>query len=49
MKFQITDPEIQNKFIFMQIDINIDSLQIVFYLVLQYKKIQMLYFIQQTD
>ena len=33
----------------MQIDINIDSLQIVFYLVLQYKKIQMLYFIQQTD
>ena len=33
----------------MWIDINIDSLQIVFYLVLQYKKIQMLYFIQQTD
>ena len=27
----------------MRIDINIDSLQIVFYLVLQYKKIQMLY------
>ena len=33
----------------MWIDINIDLLQIVFYLVLQYKKIQMLYLLLQTD
>ena len=33
----------------MRIDINIDSLQILFYLVFQYKKTQMLHLLRQTD
>ena len=37
INIQINDPEIQNKLLFYETDINIDSSQIAFYLVHQYK------------
>ena len=50
INIQITHPKIQNNlFFFMQIDINIDLLQIPFYLVHEYKKIKMQFLLQQTD
>ena len=46
INIQITDQRFKINCYFMRIDINVDSLQIVFYLVLQYKKIQMLYLLR---
>ena len=49
INIQITNPETQINFYFMQADINIDLLLIVYCLVCQLKKTQTLFLLQQTD
>lgn len=45
----ITDPKFKINCCFMRMDINIDLLQIAFYLACQYKKMQTQFLLLQTD